>query len=253
MSRAKSMSDRDGHKFLRDSFAVEQEILNCKLSLSSKSITHDGVMGDVNEKHFIKILRQYLPHRYAIDTAIVIDSNGSTSDQIDVVIYDMQYTPTLLDQQKHRYVPAEAVYAIFEVKPTIHKSYLQYAAGKAASVRTLERTSIIIPSAGGPLPAKELFPIIAGIVATGIEWADGFAGEAFQENLAELEGLKSIDCGLSVSGDSFDTYDGEIKTGPSKNALSYFTFRLLQKLQSFGTVPAIDWNRYAAVLGCDED
>lgn len=243
------MSESDGHKFLRDSFAVEQEILNCKLSLSSTSITHDGVMGDVNEKHFINILRKYLPHRYAIDTAIVIDSNGSTSEQIDAVIYDMQYTPPLIDQQKHRYVPAEAVYAVFEVKPTIHKEYLEYAGKKAKSVRVLERTSIPIKHAGGEYPAKKLFPIIAGIVATKIEWADGFTGETFQKNLAELKDTKTIDCGLAVSGDSFDTYDGEIEIGPSKNALSFFIFRLLQKLQSLGTVPAIDWNRYAAVLG----
>ena len=121
MNIAKSFSETDGPKFLRKSFAAEQEILNCKLSLSSTSITHDGVMGEVNEAHFINILRKYLPHRYAVDTAIIIDSNGATSDQIDAVIYDMQYTPTLLDQQKHRYVPAEAVYAVFEVKPTINR------------------------------------------------------------------------------------------------------------------------------------
>jgi hypothetical protein len=187
--------------------------------------------------------------QYAIDNAIIIDSNGATSDQIDAVIYDMQYTPALLDQQKHRYVPAEAVYAVFEVKPTINKEYLIYAGDKAESVRSLERTSIPIPHAGGEYPAKELFPITAGIIATKIDWTGGFAGETFQKNLAQLSGLKTIDCGLAVSGDSFDIYNGKIEIGPSKNALSFFIFRLLQKLQLLGTVPAIDWNKYAAVLG----
>jgi len=253
MNIAKSLSETDGPKFLRKSFAAEQEILKCKLLLSSTSITHDGVMGEVNEAHFINILRKYLPNRYAVDTAIIIDSNGTTSDQIDVVIYDMQYTPTLLDQQKHRYVPAEAVYAVFEVKPTINKDYLIYAGNKAKSVRSLERTSIEIPHAGGKYQAKPLFPITAGIVAIKIDWIDGFAGETFQRNYSELTGLKTIDCGLAVSGDSFDIYDGQIVIGPSKNALTFFIFRLLQKLQSLGTVPAIDWNRYATVLGCNED
>lgn len=35
-----------------------------------------------------------------------------------VVVFDRQYTPTLLDNDKHRYVPAEAVYAVFECKPS---------------------------------------------------------------------------------------------------------------------------------------
>jgi hypothetical protein len=250
MNKAKSLSETDGPKFLRRSFAIEQKILNCKLSLSSASITHDGVMGEVNESHFINILRKYLPHRYAVDTAIIIDSNGATSDQIDTVIYDMQYTPTLLDQQKHRYVPAEAVYAVFEVKPIINKDYLIYAGGKAESVRKLERTSIPIPHAGGEYEPKKPFNITAGIVATSISWVDGFNSEAFRSNFAQLSNLKLLDCGLAVSGGSFDTYDGEILIGPKENALTFFIFRLLQKLQSLGTVPAIDWNKYATVLGC---
>ena len=54
-------------------------------------------------------LRKYLPNRYAVAQGIVVDSNGATSDQIDIIIFDPQYTPTLLDQQSHRFVPAEAV------------------------------------------------------------------------------------------------------------------------------------------------
>ena len=114
-------------------------------------------------------------------------------------------------------------------------------------MRTLERTSVPITHAGGEYPAKELFTITAGIVATTIDWTGGFAGETFQRNHAELTGQKTIDCGLAVSGDSFDIYDGTIVLGPTKNALSFFIFRLLQKLQSLGTVPAIDWNKYATV------
>ncbi|BBO86678.1 hypothetical protein DSCO28_72440 (plasmid) [Desulfosarcina ovata subsp. sediminis] len=251
MNIAKSLSDTDGPEFLRQSFSAEQEILKCKLLLSSRSITHDGTVGDVNETHFIKILRKYLPRRYAVDNAIIIDSNGATSDQIDVVVYDMQYSPTLLDQKKHRYVPAEAVYAVFEVKPTINKEYLIYAGEKAESVRKLERTSIPIPYAGGEYKPKKVFPITAGIVATNIDWIDGFNSEAFRKNFEELTDSKVIDCGLAVSGDSFDIYDGDILIGPQKNALTFFIFRLLQRLQSLGTVPAIDWNKYATALGCN--
>jgi len=251
MSRkAKKASKTDGRKFLQDSFAAAQEVLRVQLELSRSSITHDGTMGSVNESHFVDTLRHYLPNRYSVNTGIVIDSEGRTSDQIDVIVYDRQYIPTLLDQQGHRYVPAEAVYAVFECKPSIDKGRLEYAADKAASVRALKRTSIEIVNAGKVVPARPLFPIVAGIVAGEIAWKDGFAGRAFQTLLRKLTGDKTVDCGLAVSGDCFDLFDdgSKVTLGPKKQSLVFFLFRFLQKIQSLGTVPAIEWDAYARQL-----
>lgn len=248
MNKAKEKSVVDGRNFLRSAFAAEQEVLSVKLKLSSESITHDGVMGEVNEQHFIEVLRKYLPNRYAVDSAIVIDSNGATSDQIDIVIFDQQYTPTLLDQHDHRFIPAESVYAVFEVKPTINKGYLEYAAKKAESVRVLERTSVPITHVGGEPLVKDLFPILSGIVATTIDWTDGFSSNVFLENNSSLLDLQVLDCGLSVTGGCFDVFESDLKIGPTSNSLAYFIIRLLQKLNSLGTVPAVDWNKYALVI-----
>lgn len=246
---AKESSIANGKVFLQEAFSLQQSLLKTQLEMSSKSITHNGVLGDVNETHFIETIKKYLPRRYAIDSGIIIDSNGSTSDQIDVVIYDNQYTPTLLDQHNHRFIPAESVYAIFEVKPTIDKAYLDYTANKAESVRKLYRTSVAIPHAGGVYTPKPHFDIVAGIVATNVSWVDGL-GTAFLAAHGQLFSNKTINCGLAVSGASFDTFNssGTIEYGPSDNALLYFIFRLLQKLQTLGTVPAIDWNAYACQL-----
>jgi hypothetical protein len=226
-----------------------QEVLKRQLELSRVSISHGGVMGDVNEKHVIAVLRSHLPRRYQVSSAIILDSAGNTSDQIDVVVFDEQYTPTLLDQQDHRFVPSEAVYAVFEVKPTINKSYLQYAANKAESVRKLKRTSIEIHHAGGVYPAKPLFPIIAGIVATDLEWKSGF-GPTFLDIYRGLRDDRFLDCGLAVSGHHFDSYDGSgnplVFSGDG--SFAFFLFRLLQKLQTLGTVPAVDWTRYGMIL-----
>ena len=247
--KAKDASEINGKAFLQQSFAMQQSMLKTKLEMSSASITHNGTMGEVNEKHFIEIIKQYLPDRYAVDTGIVIDSNGKTSDQIDVVIFDNQYTPTLLDQQNHRFIPAESVYAVFEVKPHIDKGYLEYAGKKAESVRALKRTSVAIPHAGGIYQPKSHFEIIAGIVAINIDWVEDF-GYTFTSAHSKLTKIQRIDCGLAVSGASFDIFndDNSFTFGPSNNALIFFLFRLLQKLQSLGTVPAIDWNAYAAQL-----
>lgn len=245
-NRAKSLSKADGKAFLQSAFATEQVLLAAKLA-SSRRIAHDGDMGEANEAYFIETLRKYLPNRYTVEKAIILDSLGNTTDSIDVVIFDRQYTPTLLDSEKHRYVPAEAVYAVFECKPTIDKGYLTYAADKAASVRRMHRTSVGIPHAGGVYSPKPQIEVVSGIVALEIEWADDF-GKAFMQHHSELTGDRRLDCGLAVSGASFDTFDGTYTFGPKNNALVFFLFRLLQRLQAVGTVPAVDWAAYAQQL-----
>ena len=235
-------------EFLRRAFATEQDCLAAHLG-SSGRIVHMGDRGEVNEQHFIDFLRKYLPNRYTVEKAIVLDSGGQVSDSIDVVVFDRQYTPTLLDNDKHRYVPAEAVYAVFECKPTINKEYLEYAAEKAASVRKLKRTSVEIPHAGGVYPAKQHFELVAGILAIEVEWADGF-GESFRKVHEGLPPEGMIDCGFAAKGASFDTFagTGAYSYGPAENALAHFAFRLLWKLQSLATVPAVDWMAYASQL-----
>lgn len=235
-------------KFLRDAFASEQECLAASLK-SSFRITHNGDRGEVNEQFFIDFLRAYLPKRYTVEKAIVLDSRGQVSDSIDIVVFDRQYTPTLLDNDKHRYVPAEAVYAVFECKPTIDKGYLAYAGDKIASVRRLHRTSVDIHHAGGVFKKKELFPIVGGILAASVDWSDGL-GDSFRMNHQELKGDRQVDCGFAASGACFDIFaDQNAYTfGPPNNALAYFAFRLLWKLQSLATVPAVDWMAYARTL-----
>jgi hypothetical protein len=252
MNKAKIASKIDGKKFLREAFAAEQAVLALQLNLSSRSITHDGLMGEVGEQHFIDVLRKYLPQRYEISQGIVIDSNGLTSDQIDIVIFDHQYTPTLLDQKAHRFIPVEAVYCILEVKPTLNKQYLEYAAEKAESVRRLERTSVAISHAGGEYPPKNLFPIIGGVVANNVDWIDGLSSTDFSANLAKLKDTKTLDCGLVLSDRAFDTFSGSLTISERQNSLMVFIFRLLQRLQTLGTAPAVDWNKYSDVLAAKD-
>jgi len=232
--------------WLRDAFMDVQEELVLKLQRASRSIGHAPSVGNVNEDHWISVFRSYLPNRYEVNSGFVIDSLGARSEQIDLVIYDRHFTPTLLDQQSHRYIPAEAVYAVFEAKPHFDKCYLEYAGQKAASVRKLQRTSVSIAHAGGKFPPKEPFPILAGIVAARSSWTDGL-GKSFSSNIP-TSGEEALNCGCALDHGAFDDFDGSLTTTPRDGALVYFLFRLLSKLQSMGTVPAINWAAYASIL-----
>ena len=197
----KLQSTIDGKKFLRQALALEAQVLVKKLEQSVHSITHNGLMGEVNEQHFIEVLRRYLPRRYGVSRGVVIDSNGATSDQIDIVIYDPQYTPTMLDQQDHRYVLAEAVYAVLEVKPEINSETLQYAAKKAQSVRRLERTthSIVHSDQSSPTRPKSLFPILAGLVAIRAGWQAGLHASSFAKLHAHYTADQTLTLGLALA------------------------------------------------------
>lgn len=232
--------------WLRESFAKVQTNLRGQMGLASHSISHAGTMGSVNEQHWLDLFRSYLPNRYDVATGIVIDSQGHRSDQIDVVVFDRHFTPTLLDQGNHRYIPAEAVYAMFECKPTIDKAYIEYAEEKAASVRRMHRTSVAISHAGGVYKPKEPFRIVAGLLAPQASWADGL-GDAFRRNLTMDEASK-LDCGCALEHGCFDFHDGQLLVTTEQGALMFFLFRLLARLQSLGTVPAIDWAAYSRII-----
>jgi len=62
------------------------------------------------------------------------------------------------------YVPAESVYAVFDVKQDMRRPHIVAAAEKAESVRRLKRTSVPVPFAAGTYKAKPLFEIVAGIL-----------------------------------------------------------------------------------------
>jgi len=247
MTAERIIDDPVDPAWLAQSFRGVQKQLEGRLQLASDSINHSGIQGDVTEGDWISAIRSYLPNRYQIEKGIVVNSRGERSDQIDIVIFDRHFTPTLLDQEQHRYIPAEAVYAVFEAKPHIDKGYLEYASGKAASVRKLHRTSVQIAHAGGTFAPKKPFEIVAGVVAPRADWADGL-GASFKEHL-QRTGTGRLDCGCALAHGNFDLFaNGELAIGSADGALMRFLFRLLGKLQSLGTVTAIDWDAYARTL-----
>lgn len=124
---------------LRTLLLAKQEILSSHLAASSAH-WHPGAKGDVAEVNWQAALDGrhgrdgFLPGRYAVSSAYVIDSDGNRSEQIDLVIHDAHFCPLLFEQAGHRYIPAESVYAVFEIKPEISRDYVLYAGQKAASV-----------------------------------------------------------------------------------------------------------------------
>ena len=184
---------------LRNLFHGLQEQMLASLNVNRMFIEHPGSKGDATEQHWIEFLRAYLPERYKVDKAIVIDSTGNVSEQMDVVIYDAIYTPFIFKQDGFMYIPAESVYAVFEVKQDV-KGYIEYAAKKVESVRKLKRTSISMVASGITTPARPLTKIIGGILTTTSSYKEN---DTVIKQLEDLKGLQTLDLGCLCDAGSF--------------------------------------------------
>lgn len=255
---------------LKEMFAGLQTEMNAALKINRLAIPHQGSKGDATEDKWIEFLRTYLPKRYDVDKAMVIDHEGNVSQQIDIVLYDVFYTPFIFIHNGFKYIPAEGVYAVFEVKQDI-KNNIEYAGKKIESVRKLKRTSIPMICTGCIHPARPLSPILGGILSSTSSYEQT---NTIKENLKKLTGMQSLDLCCCADKYSFyieydksfaefkgteikeicELYDSRkvkdvIFNHHSENSIFTFFLQLVQYLKLIGTVPAIDINAYLDTVG----
>ena len=225
-----------------------------RLSIAREALAHPGTKGDASESVWVRLLQRYLPHRYQVATAHVVDSNGLFSDQLDVVVFDRQYSPFIFHFEKQTIIPAESVYAVFEAKQTINASLVGYAQRKAASVRRLHRTSLPIPHAGGTYAAKPLNPVLGGILTLDSDWNPPL-GTALRDALESASPDKRLELGcIAAHGTFFFDQDEGYSLTPQAKPATTFLFELIARLQDVATVPMIDVRAYAAwLLAREED
>jgi hypothetical protein len=225
------------------------EDIQHRLKTVRQSLDHPGTKGDASEKVWLEMLQTYLPQRYQTASAHVVDSNGEFSEQIDVVVFDRQYSPFIFRYEGATIVPAESVYAVFEAKQSINSVEVEYAQGKVASVRRLHRTSLPIPYAKGTYPAKPLIPILGGLLTFESDWSPAF-GKPLEKALAESDADGRLDMGCVAAHGHFlldqtaGTYGFTLEGKPA----TAFLFNLISMLQFSGTVPMIDVQAYARWL-----
>lgn len=233
---------------LRNLFLALQEQLEVHLRSERRIGTHPGVKGASAEVNWKAMLDDHLPSRYRVSKGFVIDSGGGLSDEIDLVVYDRQYSPLLFNRDGILYIPAESVYAVLEVKQQLDKATVEYAGRKAASVRALARTSVPVHHAGGVYQPRDLFGILAGIVALESSWQPPL-GEPLLDVLRTATPEARLDVLCALRHGAWETqYADDGTVGVRRSAtdagLVFFFLRLLSRLQNLGTVPALDLIAY---------
>lgn len=223
------------------------DVVEQRLGIARATLAHATTKGDASESAWLGLLQTYLPRRYSVARAHVVDSDGQFSDQFDVVIFDRQYSPLIFHFEGQTIVPAEGVYAVFEAKQTVNAKHVAYAGQKVATVRSLKRTSLPIPHAGGTYTPKDIHHILGGVLALESEWNPPL-GEHLKTALDALDERARLDLGcvaahgvIARSNDNF-----EIRAVPKP--ATAFLLELIARLQEVATVPMLDVRAYARWL-----
>jgi hypothetical protein len=83
--------------------------IQSRLEISRRSFNHPVTKGDASEQIWLELLQKYLPQRYQAATAHVVDSKGVFSEQIDIVVFDRQYSPFIFVFEGQTIIPAESI------------------------------------------------------------------------------------------------------------------------------------------------
>src|SRR3990172_5408222 len=138
------MSNQGYAELIKIFKGIEQEMLGA--ISQANVIPHNLSKGQSIEEIFRNFLKDRLPKSISVGSGIIVDSNGSVSKQLDVIVYDSLKTPLFYQDQVTQIIPVECVYAVIEVKkeiPSVEK--LNLIIENMESVRCLEKKAFFKP------------------------------------------------------------------------------------------------------------
>ncbi|RPE06747.1 DUF6602 domain-containing protein [Paenibacillus polymyxa] len=78
---------------------------------------HGTISGNYREEMWVKFFRSIIPLKYSLaQGVIIIDSNNNRSREVDIAVYDEQYTPYVFQYNTLKFIPIEAVVVAIECK-----------------------------------------------------------------------------------------------------------------------------------------
>jgi hypothetical protein len=98
---------------------IEGEAERLASSLRQRLIPHSGELGAAREQVVRDFIQQQLPRRFGVSSGFVFDVHGSISNQMDVIIHDVEQCPVFSAPGGAKFFPCEGVIAVGQVKSNI--------------------------------------------------------------------------------------------------------------------------------------
>lgn len=117
--------------------------LTSSIEASRVAFAHNLTKGEAVESAVRKFFRDHLPISIGVAHGQVIDRHGSTSKQLDVILYDAGRTPILFSDEadENRIIPIEGVIAVVESKTSLKTSDITTLAESARVLKSLDRSA----------------------------------------------------------------------------------------------------------------
>ena len=122
-----------------------QHQLHSELAQARAGLTHAGSKGTANEEAVARVLREHLPDSIGITSGQIIDTQGNSSKQIDIILYDASRTPIIYTSadKTTQVLPIEGVIAAVEVKTRVTVSDVPSIIANMQSVKMLKRSAYV--------------------------------------------------------------------------------------------------------------
>ncbi len=101
-------------KIIKQNYKSLENVMWNELDLASN---HGGLCGHSRETMWMEFFRKIIPQKFAMEQGVIImDSEGNVSKEVDIVVFDNQYTPYLFQYGTLKFIPIEAVAIVIECK-----------------------------------------------------------------------------------------------------------------------------------------
>ncbi|WP_059050888.1 DUF6602 domain-containing protein [Paenibacillus senegalimassiliensis] len=103
-------------KLIYDNYNELSQMMVKEIELAT---AHPGLTGSYREEMWVKFFRDIIPQKFSfVHGAMIIDSKGGISNEVDIAVIDEQYTPYIFQYHTLKLIPIEAVSMVIECKST---------------------------------------------------------------------------------------------------------------------------------------
>ena len=104
-------------KFIDDIMENYRKLEHELVTQLSYEVEHGVITGSNREEIWVDFFRRIVPKKFNIARSVfIIDSYSESSKEVDIAIYDEQYTPYIFNYGNIKFIPIEAVAAVVQCK-----------------------------------------------------------------------------------------------------------------------------------------
>ena len=145
---------------------------------AAENLEHKGLRGNERAAALREFLASHLPAVFEVGNGEAIDFRDSRSGELDLFVYDRATAAALQTSHESALVPAEALYAVIEVKTTLSQNELDtsaIAAGKVRRLKPFKQDFVAAQTEGGAATGRARCPYLVFAYKTNLSeerWAE---------------------------------------------------------------------------------